>query len=362
MKAAKTRMVVEQVKQTTEDPELAGRFNRVLGEVVEAIEEGGIKYAFIGGIASGGLGRPRSTHDIDLFVMPEDAELALRALAKRGFRTEKTDHSWLYKGWLDGILVDVIFKSKGEIYFDVEMQQRAIRAQFHGRELKLVAPEDLLIIKAAAHSELTPNHWHDAIGLLSHATLDWPYVLRRARRAPRRVLSLLLYAQSNDVLVPTSVIHELYSIIFGESRDAHSRPAAPPAHHQPAQHQPAHHQPAPPRPAPHPAPPQGHAAQPAPAASAPQTSVAPLRQAEDSSSLYGVAHLRECLAEDPRTNELDIQIERTGDSVLLRGEVPGAERRDAVEQIARECFPGLRIENQVRLQNYAEPAGAEEIP
>src|SRR3954465_2938800 len=105
---------VKRVKavSTTEDPELAERFNRILGETVEALESSKIRYAFIGGIASGGLGRPRSTHDIDLFVQPEDAELVLRALAGKGFKIEKTDPSWLYKGFKEGILVDVIFKSK----------------------------------------------------------------------------------------------------------------------------------------------------------------------------------------------------------------------------------------------------------
>src|SRR6185312_10714659 len=83
-----------------------------------------------------------------------------------------------------------------------------------GKSLRIVAPEDLLIIKAAAHSELTPSHWHDAIALLSYANIDWKYLIRRARRAPRRILSLLLYAQSNDIWVPNYVIHELYVGIF----------------------------------------------------------------------------------------------------------------------------------------------------
>ena len=168
-------------KITTEDPELLERFNRVLGEVVEAMEDSGLRYVFIGGIASGGLGRPRSTRDIDLFVMPEDAERVLRALTKKGFATEKTDPSWLYKAWKSDILVDVIFKSKGDIYLDPEMYQRTTIAEFHGRKLRLVAPEDLFIIKAAAHSELTPGHWHDAIALLTHAQIDWPYLLKRAQ-------------------------------------------------------------------------------------------------------------------------------------------------------------------------------------
>ena len=55
-----------------EESDLADRFNRILGETVEALEESKIHYVFIGGIASGGLGRPRSTRDIDIFVVPED--------------------------------------------------------------------------------------------------------------------------------------------------------------------------------------------------------------------------------------------------------------------------------------------------
>src|SRR6185437_4641189 len=173
-------------KITSEDPELLDRFNRIIGETVEAIEEAAIRYVFIGGIASGGLGRPRTTHYIYLFVMPEDAARALRALAKKGFSTQKTDPSWLYKAWKEDILVDVIFKSKGDIYLDNEMYRRVMVAEFHGRKLRLVAPEDLFIIKAAAHSEVTPGHWHDAIALLTHSKMDWEYLLRRARRAPRR--------------------------------------------------------------------------------------------------------------------------------------------------------------------------------
>jgi predicted nucleotidyltransferase len=201
-------------KTNTEEPEILVRFNDVLGQCIGALDESGLRYGFIGGIASWGLGRPRSTRDIDIFVMPEDAESVLRVLAKKGFSTQKTDASWLYKAWKEDILVDVIFKSKGDIYLDSEMFQRLTVAEFHGRKVKLVAPEDLFIIKAAAHSEVTPGHWHDAIALLTHAQIDWQYLLKRARRAPRRTLSILIYAQSVDVFVPNSVIGDLYASIF----------------------------------------------------------------------------------------------------------------------------------------------------
>ncbi len=319
-------------KATTEDPELASRFNRVLGQTVEAMEASGLKYVFIGGIASGGLGRPRSTHDIDLFVKPEDAQLALQALARSGFATEKTDPSWLYKGFKEDILVDVIFKSKGEIYLDAEMYQRSMKAEFHGKQLRLVAPEDLLIIKAAAHSELTPGHWHDATALLSHASLDWEYLIRRARRAPRRVLSLLLYAQSNDIWVPNFVVNELYQGIFGDAIRQMST---------------LQNQVVRPRP-------QGQQSQ-------VPLSVVPIAHHERAPEAYAIGHLRERLAEDPRTNELDIEIEQSQDRLLLRGEVPVAERKQTVEKIARECFPYHEIENQIRVIHFSEPTEAEEI-
>ncbi len=311
---------------STEDPELAVRFNRVLEEVVAAMEESGLGYAFIGGIASGGMGRPRSTYDIDLFVRPEDAEKALRALQKSEFNTDKTDPQWLYKAFKENILVDVIFKSRGEIYFDSEMNKRAIHAEFHGRKLRFVAPEDLLIIKAAAHSEVTPNHWHDAIGLLSYATLDWNYLVWRARRAPRRLLSLLLYAQSNDLWVPNPVIHELYRSVFGDTQLG-QKPVDKPVEKVVAIARPAA-----------------------------SVSVHPRAR-----GAYAVAHLREALAEDPRTNELDIVIQLEGDTLLLRGEVAAPERRVAVEAVARELFPECRIENQLRMISLGDPQGAEEV-
>jgi hypothetical protein len=323
------------LKVTTEDPELAGRFNAVLGEVVEAMEEAHVRYAFIGGIASGGL------DDIDLFVPPEDAELTLRALTRRGFRTEKTDPSWLYKGFKNDILVDVIFKSKGEIYLDQEMYARSITAEFHGRRLRLVAPEDLLIIKAAAHSELCPNHWHDATALLSHASLDWPYLIKRARRAPRRILSLLLYAQSNDIWVPNNVIHELFNGIFGDvyrNAEIAPRKAAEPTAREPSRA-------------------TVHSI--AAAAGWPGKPGVPAGRTYDE---YAVSHLRQSLAEDPRTNELDIQVELSGGRILLRGEVAANERREAVAQIAHECFPDAIIENQVRVLDVHEPFEAESLP
>jgi hypothetical protein len=190
-------------------------------------------------------------------------------------------------------------------------------AEFHGKRLRLVAPEDLVIIKAIAHSEVTPGHWHDALAVLSHAAIDWDYLVKRARRAPRRMLSLLLYAQSVDIYIPKQAIDQLYMVIFGDI---------------------------------------------APGAGAPSsTTRSPLRVISRQHSDYRVARLRERLAQDPKISELDIQIEVADNKVLLRGEVLTKERLEAIVKTAAEVFPDFQIENQIRIANIMEPTEIEEI-
>jgi predicted nucleotidyltransferase len=189
-------------------------FLRVAGEAIQAVERRGIPYAFIGGVASALHGRPRWTHDVDLFVRPDDADRVLEALAEEGFAVQRTDSFWLYKGIKDGVLVDVIFRSTGDIYLDEEMLGRSSIEEFKGLRLRVVAPEDLVVIKAVVHDEKTPRHWFDALGIIAKAELDWDYLVRRARRAARRVASLLLYAQSNDLLVPESALRSLLDLIL----------------------------------------------------------------------------------------------------------------------------------------------------
>jgi predicted nucleotidyltransferase len=193
-------------------------FVRVLGESTEAIEQNNIPYAVIGGIPSSVMGRPRWTEDkadIDFFVKLQDCRKTLEALAGAGFATRELDPSWLFKGAKDGVVVDVIFRSTGDIYLDDEMIQRSIIGDFKGTSVRLIAPEDLVVMKAVAHSEVSPGYWHDAVGILGRTELDWDYLARRARQyGAHRVLSLLIFAQSNDIAVSNGVIESLFEDIY----------------------------------------------------------------------------------------------------------------------------------------------------
>jgi hypothetical protein len=79
-----------------------------------------------------------------------------------------------------------------------------------------MCPEDLVVIKALASSEEATRHWYDALSLIASCELDWDYVVERARSAgPRRLLSLFLYAESNDLAVPTGVVETLFDTVHG---------------------------------------------------------------------------------------------------------------------------------------------------
>jgi len=181
----------------------------VLKLAVRALETAEIPYVLMGGLASAILGRPRCSSDVDLFVSPEHAPGALAALESAAFATEIANPSWLYKAFARDVLVDVLFKTVGDIYLDREMLRRSRLCMFLGTRVRVIPPEDLIVIKALVHDEETPRHWHDALALLARADLDWGYLLERARHGPRRVLSLLLYAASNDRLVPAQPLRQL---------------------------------------------------------------------------------------------------------------------------------------------------------
>jgi predicted nucleotidyltransferase len=195
----------------------------VLRAAVGAFESGGVPYVLIGGVGSASLGRPRWTHDIDVLVAPVDADRALDTLAAAGFDPERTNPHWIFKATMRDVVVDIIFRTVGDIYLDDEMLAHAQRAEFCGVAARVAAPEDQIVIKAIAHDEQSARHWNDALSLIASTEIDWDFLLERAERGARRVLSLLIYAQANDLVVPTWTIQRLFERIYGqESADVGS--------------------------------------------------------------------------------------------------------------------------------------------
>jgi len=277
-------------------------FQRVLADAIRVAAGTGLPHAFMGGIASTALGRPRWTHDIDLCVRPADARPMLRAFADAGYQTEETDSTWLYKATREGVLVDLIFESTGGIVLDEEMLSRVRQATFGTLRLNVLGPEDLLVIKAIVHREHRQRHWFDALALVGTGELDWPYLLRRAAPGPRRVASLLLYAQTDGLEVPDWVIEALLE---------------------------------------------------------------QAREQERASELpddYLVAHAAEALAGDPRTAELELDVTVDGREVVLTGTVATPERQAAVAEVVARALPGREVRNLTGIEGPAAEPFVETLP
>jgi predicted nucleotidyltransferase len=189
-------------------------FADVLRRSVRAIESASVPYVLIGGVGSAALGRPRWTYDVDVLVAPQDADRALDAMAARGFETDRTNEHWIYKASAQGVVIDVIFRLHGDIYLDEEMLERAQRAELLHVPVTVAAPEDQIVIKAISNDEQSARHWNDALALIAACELDWDYLVARSAKGPRRVLSLLVYAQSEDLVVPSAVIRTLVDTIY----------------------------------------------------------------------------------------------------------------------------------------------------
>jgi hypothetical protein len=77
-----------------------------------------------------------------------------------------------------------------------------------------------------------------------------------------------------------------------------------------------------------------------------------------------VARIQEALAEDDRTNALDVQIHWAGGKIFLLGAVGSHELRAAVEEVALEITTpyGIALVNDVRVVTLVEGTGEESVP
>jgi len=197
-----------------EEPPDSGRLVAVLHEAVDAFRAAEIRFLVMGGLAASVLGRRRHVTDVDLFIGDDDVPRALAALEAAGFETMVVSPNWLAKGFKHEVLVDVISRSTHDITLTDDLFDHATEIEVGGRRLPAVSPEDLIVMKAIATTEDTSRYWFDALSLLGRADLDWDYLERRARQhGARRLLALLFFAESMDLVVADEIVEELLGAV-----------------------------------------------------------------------------------------------------------------------------------------------------
>lgn len=138
-------------------------------------------FCFVGGIALQRWGEPRLTQDIDLTLLTnfenedEFIESLLRLYSPRlsnAAEFAKTRRMLLLKNQT-GIGIDI---SLGGLPFEIEMVKRSAYQEYlDDVKLKIISPEDLIIMKSVARRA---KDWLDIETVIIRQTnLDWKYIV-----------------------------------------------------------------------------------------------------------------------------------------------------------------------------------------
>jgi len=161
------------------------RLERAVVEIAAALESMTIDYMIVGGISNAVWGEPRATIDVDVTVAVENPDLSA-AIAGLGrvFTTAVPDPdafvrrtSVLPLDTADGIRIDVIFAL---LSFERDAVHRAVSIPLGDRDVRVVTPEDLLLMKIISDR---PRDLADAEALTRRraTTLDRAYLEPRLR-------------------------------------------------------------------------------------------------------------------------------------------------------------------------------------
>jgi predicted nucleotidyltransferase len=165
--------------------------DEAFGELLEAMKRGAaalreadVDFVLGGGLACWARGGPKTEHDVDFLVRPEDAERARQALADTGMRTEKPPEGWLLKAYSNGVLIDLIFDPQGGPVGDA-IFARAEELEVHAMRVQVASLEDVLVEKLLALSEQEPD-FSSVLELARslREQVDWDEVRERTRDSP----------------------------------------------------------------------------------------------------------------------------------------------------------------------------------
>ena len=143
-----------------------------------------VPHALAGGLAAWARGGPKTEHDVDFLVKPEDAERALAALGEAGMRAERPLEDWLVKAYDGDRLIDLIFDpASGPV--TQELLDGAEEIEVLAFRMPVARLEDVLVTKLLALSEQEPDFGGPLeIARSLREQIDWDEVRERTADSP----------------------------------------------------------------------------------------------------------------------------------------------------------------------------------
>jgi hypothetical protein len=161
------------------------RVQKALLAGVGALEDLGIEYAIVGGLAVGVWSTPRATRDVDLYAeLPDDRRDAVRAaLVQHGFdvpaMNDELARFGVFRSKLkrEGVFL-VIFNAVGPL--GVAILERRKRVETLGRQVFFATAEDMAVLKAFSDR---PRDLEDLVALIAlpPESMDMDYLDRWAK-------------------------------------------------------------------------------------------------------------------------------------------------------------------------------------
>jgi hypothetical protein len=167
-----------------DETEYFDRLLETMRTAAAALRDADVPHALAGGLAIWARGGPKTEHDVDFLVLPEDAERAQRALVEAGMHGEEAPEQWLLKARDDGILVDLIFSPSGGPVTK-EWLERAEELEVVAIRMPVATVEDVLVTKLLSISEQSPDMSSALeIARAVREQIDWPAVRARVEHSP----------------------------------------------------------------------------------------------------------------------------------------------------------------------------------
>lgn len=167
-------------------------------EALELLNNSGANYMLGGAFAFfHHTGIFRDTKDLDVFCKSSEYPKIMQFFSGLGFKTELTDVRWLAKIFKNDYYIDIIFDTVNNICtVDDSWYEFAVRAEFKGLKVLLVAPEELIWAKVYVQNRerfdgADVNH----LILKTGKNLDWKRLLARLEQHWHLLLGQLINFQ-----------------------------------------------------------------------------------------------------------------------------------------------------------------------